>query len=151
MQRLVNRVIAIEKHELLTSSSGVKSFTMLKSFRISSGVFPLIMFATVLHPTSLWAKKKLVSFFFKVFINNGINVQKRLNIKIVGGKNYLKKHLLIDCDKLLVPFTDIRCPFACFVLALVCIWRRQRLTAMVFAVLENLRKMNQFVSDPSRA
>jgi hypothetical protein len=37
----------------LTSSSGVKSLTMLNSLRISSGVFPLIMLATVLHPTSL--------------------------------------------------------------------------------------------------
>jgi hypothetical protein len=49
---------------VLTSSSGVKSFTMLKSFRISSGVLPLIMFATVLHPTSLKAavrKRKLTS------------------------------------------------------------------------------------------
>ena len=36
-----------------TSSSGVKSLTMLKSLRISSGVLPLIMLATVLHPTSL--------------------------------------------------------------------------------------------------
>jgi len=36
-----------------TSSSGVKSLTILKSFLISSGVFPLIMLATVLHPTSL--------------------------------------------------------------------------------------------------
>ena len=35
-----------------SSSSGVKSFWILKVFRISSGVFPLIIFATVLHPTS---------------------------------------------------------------------------------------------------
>ena len=41
--------------DLLTSSSGVKSFTMLNNFRISSGVLPLIMFATVLQPTSLHA------------------------------------------------------------------------------------------------
>jgi len=44
-----------ERDELeRTSSSGVKSLTILKSFLISSGVFPLIIFATVLHPTSLW-------------------------------------------------------------------------------------------------
>lgn len=30
---------------ICASSSGVKSFSMLKSFRISSGVFPLIMLA----------------------------------------------------------------------------------------------------------
>lgn len=40
-------------YRALTSSSGVKSLTMLKSFRISSGVLPLIMLATVLQPTSL--------------------------------------------------------------------------------------------------
>ena len=46
-----------ERDELeRTSSSGVKSLTMLKSFLISSGVFPLIMFATVLHLTSLWKR-----------------------------------------------------------------------------------------------
>lgn len=35
-----------------SSSAGVKSFLMLNVFRISSGDFPLIMFATVLHVTS---------------------------------------------------------------------------------------------------
>lgn len=34
------------------SSSSVKSFFILKVLRISSGVFPLIMLATVLHVTS---------------------------------------------------------------------------------------------------
>ena len=44
---------------LRTSSSGVKSLTMLKSLRISSGVLPLIMFATVLQPTSLVARTSI--------------------------------------------------------------------------------------------
>ena len=35
-----------------SSSSGVKSFLILKVFRISSGVFPLIMSATVWHVKS---------------------------------------------------------------------------------------------------
>jgi len=35
-----------------SSSAGVKSFLMLNVFRISSGVLPLIMFATVLQVTS---------------------------------------------------------------------------------------------------
>jgi len=35
-----------------SSSAGVKSFLMLNVRRISSGVFPLIMLATVLHVTS---------------------------------------------------------------------------------------------------
>jgi len=37
---------------ICSSSSGVKSFWMLKVLRISSGDFPLIIFATVLQPTS---------------------------------------------------------------------------------------------------
>lgn len=41
------------KKRHITSSSGVKSLTMLNSLRISSGVLPLIMLATVLQPTSL--------------------------------------------------------------------------------------------------
>ena len=47
------RAIRPDQLRIQTSSSGVKSFTMLKSFLISSGDFPLIIFATVLHPTSL--------------------------------------------------------------------------------------------------
>lgn len=35
-----------------SSSAGVKSFLILNVFLISSGVFPLIMLATVLHVTS---------------------------------------------------------------------------------------------------
>ena len=46
-----------------TSSSGVKSFTMLNSLRISSGVFPLIMLATVLQPTSLQGEMIRVNIF----------------------------------------------------------------------------------------
>lgn len=41
-----------------SSSLGVKSFLMLKVLRISSGVFPLIIFATVLQVTS---SKPLIS------------------------------------------------------------------------------------------
>lgn len=37
---------------ICSSSSGVKSLVMLKVLRISSGDLPLIMLATVLHPTS---------------------------------------------------------------------------------------------------
>ena len=44
-----------------SSSLGVKSFLMLKVFLISSGVFPLIMLATVLQVTSRRPCKKDVS------------------------------------------------------------------------------------------
>jgi hypothetical protein len=43
----------------LTSSSGVKSVTILKSTLISSGVFPLIIPATTLHPMSLQAVSEI--------------------------------------------------------------------------------------------
>lgn len=67
-----------------------------------------------------------------------MDVQKGFDVKIVSGKNNLEEHLLINCDEFLVPFANIRCSFARFILALVCVWSRQRLTTMVFAVLENL-------------
>jgi len=44
---------------ICASSSGVKSLTMLNNLRISSGVLPLIMFATVLQPTSLKLTKQV--------------------------------------------------------------------------------------------
>lgn len=40
------------RHACAHTSSGVKSFSMLKVCRISSGVLPLIMFATVRHVRS---------------------------------------------------------------------------------------------------
>ena len=42
----------------------MKSFSMPKSSRICSGVLPLIMFAIVLHPTSLDQPKLTISFGF---------------------------------------------------------------------------------------
>merc|ERR1719328_143547 len=50
-----------------SSSLGVKSFLMLKVFLISSGVFPLIMLATVLHVTS---SRPLMSRKFAARINS---------------------------------------------------------------------------------
>ena len=116
-----------------TSSSGVKSFTMLNSFRISSGVLPLIMLATVLHPTSLrdLSENREHCVFCRV------DAQQRLDVEVVGGQDDFKKHLLINCDKLLVPFANIGCPLS--VLVRVCFvggW--QRLATMVLAVLQNL-------------
>ena len=57
---------------------GTYSLVMLNSFRISSGVLPLIMLATVLHPTSLLIS--LVRLFLVVFIS----LQKRLDIEVAG-------------------------------------------------------------------
>ena len=86
---------------------------MLKSLRISSGVFPLIMLATVLQPTSLEVARLLNENKIR---NN--NAQKRFDVQVVGRKNDLKKHFLIHSDELLVPFTDIGGAFACLVLTL---------------------------------
>lgn len=102
-----------------TSSSGVKSLTMLKSLRISSGVLPLIMLATVLHPTSLRRR-----------VNDTLGVIKRshlqqgFDVKVVGGENDLKEHLLVNVDELLVPFADISGTLASVVLAGVGVWCR---------------------------
>ena len=90
-----------------TSSSGVKSLTMLKSFLISSGVLPLIMFATVLHPTSL---EDHVQSSHKIDI--GKSSQKWLDIQVIRGEDNLEKHFLVNSNKLLVPFADVSCPLA---------------------------------------
>ena len=79
-----------------------------------------------------------------------MDIQKRFDVKIVGGKNDLEEHLLINCDELLVPFADISRSFAGLVLALVCIWRRQGLTTMVLAILENLKVLVIFIFVPDQ-
>jgi len=88
---------------------------MLKSLRISSGVLPLIMFATVLQPTSLQPTN--VNVTSKSDANK--YTQKRFDIEVVCSENDLEKHLLIDSDEFLVPLAYIRCSFACLVLILV--------------------------------
>jgi hypothetical protein len=63
--------------------------------------------------------------------------QERLDIEIVGGQDDLEKHLLVDSDKLLIPFADIGGAFASFVLWFgVC--GRKSFTSMMFAVFEDL-------------
>lgn len=122
----------------LTSSSGVKSFTMLKSLRISSGVLPLIMFATVLHPTSLPKPIRPTS---NAVITRCL--QQWLDVEVVGGKNDLEKHFLVNCDEFLVPLADVSCSLARFVRVLFGVCRRQRLSTMMFAVFQNLISMTR--------
>lgn len=52
MQQKSSYVIIKPRSSTCASSSSVKSFLILNVLRISSGVFPLIMLATVLHVTS---------------------------------------------------------------------------------------------------
>jgi len=117
-----------------TSSSGVKSLTMLKSFLISSGVLPLIMLATVLHPTSLRNNVRKLS----MSCSAGSDAQQRLYVEIVSSQDDLKQHLLINGDKLLVPFADVSCSLSVFV-RVGLIGSRQRLATVVLAILQNLR------------
>jgi len=78
----------LEGHvELRTSSSGVKSLTILKSFLISSGVFPLIMLATVLHPTSLHNSVRELS-PPSVCCEN--DAQQGLDVEVVSSQDDLK-------------------------------------------------------------
>ena len=61
-----------------------------------------------------------------------------LDVEVVGSKDNLKQHLLVDVDELLVPLADVSRPLAGLVLALIGIRRREGLAAMVLAVLEDL-------------
>lgn len=47
------------------------------------------------------------------------HLQKRLDIEVVGGKDDLKEHFLVDSDELLVPLADISRPLAGLVLVLI--------------------------------
>lgn len=47
------------------------------------------------------------------------NLQERLDIEVVGSKDNLEEHLLVDSDELLVPLADVGCPLAGLILALL--------------------------------
>lgn len=83
---------------------------MLNNFLISSGVLPLIMLATVLQPTSLWrilGASRIHSIRY---------LQEWLDVEIICSQDYLKEHLLIDCNEFLVPLTDVSGALASFIL-----------------------------------
>ena len=73
-------------------------------------------------------------------ILRAIDSQQRLDIKVIGSENDLKEHLLVDSDKLLIPFTDVRRPLAGLVWVRLRVCGRQRLAPVVLAVLENLQE-----------
>lgn len=64
--------------------------------------------------------------------------QERLDVEVVGSENDLKQHLLINSNKLLIPFANVGRALACLVLTLVRVGTRERLSAMMFAILEDL-------------
>ena len=69
----------------------------------------------------------------------GVYSQQRLDIEVVGRKDNLKQHLLINSDELLIPLANVCRALARLVLALVGISCGERLATVMFAVLENLR------------
>lgn len=129
-----------------TSSSGVKSLAILKSLRISSGVFPLIMFATVLQPTSL---RQLLGMWTRE--GSRISSQKGFDIKVVGSKNNLKEHLLVHGDKLLVPFADISSSLAGLILTRLGVSGGEDLVSVLLAVLQDLGLANVKIATQQRA
>lgn len=108
---------------------------MLKSFLISSGVLPLIMFATVLHPTSL---EDLVQTTQK--IERGKCSQEWLDIQVIRREDDLEEHFLVNSNEFLIPLADVSCSLARVVRVLLSVWRRQRLSAVVLAVLKDLNR-----------
>ena len=83
---------------------------MLNSFLISSGVLPLIMFATVLQPTSL----SRILVVFRVHCTR--YRQEWFDVEVVCSQNDLKEHLLIYCNELLIPLADVGGALASFIL-----------------------------------
>ena len=65
------------------------------------------------------------------------DVQQRLDIEVVSSQDNLEQHLLINGDKLLVPFTDVGRSLSVFV-RVGFISCRQGLAAMMLAVFQNL-------------
>lgn len=66
------------------------------------------------------------------------DAQKGLDIEIICGQDDLEKHLLINSDKLLVPFPNIGRSFSVFVRVRF-VPGRLWFTTVVLAVLQNLR------------
>ena len=64
--------------------------------------------------------------------------QKGLDVKIVGSKDDLKQHLLINTDELLIPLADFSCPFPGIVRCLR-VGSRKWLALMMFTVFKDLR------------
>lgn len=75
---------------------------MLNSFLISSGCLPLIMLATVLHPTSLQTRTSATSSDEREK-RGKIHIQEGFYIKVIGGEDDFEQHLLVDLYELLIP------------------------------------------------
>lgn len=64
--------------------------------------------------------------------------QEGLDVEVVCSENDLEQHLLVDSNKLLVPFADVSRALACFILGLIRVCAGKRLSAVVFAVFQDL-------------
>lgn len=67
--------------------------------------------------------------------------QEGLDVEVVCGENDLEQHLLVDSDKLLVPFADVGRALACLILGLVRVCAGKRLPAVMFAVFQDLTRV----------
>jgi len=68
--------------------------------------------------------------------------QEGLDVEVVCGENDFEQHLLVDSDKLLVPFTDVSRALACLILGLVRVCIGKRLSTMMFAVFQDLARVH---------
>ena len=67
------------------------------------------------------------------------DLQQCLDIQVICRQNNFEQHLLIDCDKLCVPFRYVCCSLA----SIICIIRigDRGIRTMVFTVLQNLQQV----------
>jgi hypothetical protein len=90
------------------------------------------MLATVLQPTSLRSGVGDHN------PNEKKNLQKRLDVEVVGSEDNLEEHLLINGDEFLIPLADVGGALASLVLVGLGVGCRKRLAAVVLAVLQYL-------------
>ena len=91
---------------ICSSSSGVKSFTMLKILRISSTDFPFIIPATVLQPCGknktlirrLMRRKQKISL---------TKIEQILHVEVVGCQDEFEEQSLVHLHEFFVPVADV--------------------------------------------
>lgn len=122
-----------------SSSLGVKSFFILNVLRMSSGVLPLIIFATVLQVTSSkpWEKNSINLISVGPFHIDLLDKNTNLDVKIVSGQNEFEKCSLINLEKIGIPGGDV---IGALLFVFIIFWWR-RIILVVGGPLKNL-KMN---------
>lgn len=65
-------------------------------------------------------------------------LQEGLDVKVIGGEDNLKEHLLINRNEFLIPLADVSGTLASLVLVRLGVGGWERLAAVVLAVLKDL-------------